>query len=139
MSRYLLLLILCLPFIVLGVTAAVVNYKLGKSSKKRLIAQISMWLIILLGLALASPIYEYLLGNDLTVSEPLSLFDVVSLIAVVTLLYALIRTRAKLESIEDRTKQLHEELSIFTSMNKSLSLTTKNYLFHDNKVPTDNC
>lgn len=112
MSRYLLLLLLNLPFIMAGLLSALTQYKLRKSSKRRFIAQAILWLTILLGLITAQPLYEWLYSHELTQTEPLSLFDVIQITAIVTTFYIANRTRAKLDETERRIQELHQELSI---------------------------
>ena len=112
MSRYLLLFLLNLPFILASIVTAVTRYKLGRSSKRRTILQLLFWMIVLVGLAFAKFIYEWLFNNSLTVSEPLSLFDVVQITAIVIVFYIANRTRTKLEELEIKFRELHQELSI---------------------------
>lgn len=112
MSRYTLLLLLNLPFILAAIISAVTHYKLRRSSKRRLILQISIWLAVLIGLALAEPIYIWLFNNELTDTEPLSLFDVVQITAIVVTFYIANRTRLKTQVLERRVQDLHQELSI---------------------------
>jgi hypothetical protein len=112
MSRYLLLLLLNLPFILAGILSAITQYKLDRTSKRRLIIQVFVWLLLLLGLAIAEPLYNWLFARGLTDTEPLSLFDVVQITAIVVLLYIANRTRLKLENVEHRLQDLHQELSI---------------------------
>lgn len=111
-SRYLLLLLLNLPFIIAAVISQITLYKLGKSSKKRLYVQLVIWLVILIGLISAEGFYEWLHSNGLTQTESLSLFDVVQITAIVMLLYVTNRSRQKIESLETRLNDLHQELSI---------------------------
>lgn len=115
MSRYLVLLILCLPFIILAITSCVVRYKMNKISLRRTISTVLFWVSILGGLIFAEPLYNWLFTHELTASEPLSLFDVVTIFGVVTLLYVVYRLNSRLESIEERTRILQEEFSIYTS------------------------
>lgn len=117
MSRYLLLFLLNLPFIIAAVTSATVSYKLGNSSKRKYIIQMLIWLVVLAGLALAKPIYEWLFSNNLTETEPLSLFDVIQITGIVIVFYIANRTRAKLEVLERQTHDIHQELSIRLSKN----------------------
>ena len=112
MSRYLLLLLLNLPFILAAIISAVTHYKLGRSSKRRMVAQLTMWIIVLAGLILAEPIYDWLFSNNLTATEPLSLFDVVQITAIVITFYVANRTRIRAENLEKRVQDLHQELSI---------------------------
>jgi hypothetical protein len=112
MSRYLLLLLLNLPFIMVAILSAITHYKLGKSSRRRLVLQLFLWVTILFGLAIAQPLYEWLYTNKLTQTEPLSLFDVIQVTAIVITFYIANRTRVVLEETERRLGDLHRELSI---------------------------
>lgn len=112
MSRYTLLLLMNLPFIMAGILGVITQNRLGKSSKSRLMAQLFLWLVILGGLILAEPVYEWLYGHHLTQTEPLSLFDVIQITAIIITFYVATRTRTKLEDVERRINDLHQELSI---------------------------
>lgn len=112
MSRYLLLFLFNLPFILAALLSAVTQYKLGHSTKRRMYVQVVVWSMILIGLALAGPIYRYLFNNHLTATEPLSLFDVIQVTGIVITFYIANRTRAKVEVLERRVNDLHQELSI---------------------------
>lgn len=112
MSRYTLLLLLNLPFIFAAILTAITQYKLGKASRRRLFAQLLVWFIILCGLVAAEPIYQWLFRNNLTETEPLSLFDVIQITAIVIVFYIANRTRSKLEVLETRVQDLHRQLSI---------------------------
>ncbi len=119
MSRYLLLLILNLPFIAAAILNATVNYKLNKSTKRSFIIRLIFWLSLLVGLIMAEPLYNFLFNNKLTDTEPLSLFDVIQITAIVILLYFVNRSRAKIDELEKRVQDLHQEVSIrLASINK---------------------
>lgn len=118
MSRYFLLFLLNLPFIMLAILGAVTQYKLNRSSKKRLILQVTSWSLVLIGLASAEFIYNWLFQNKLTQTEPLSLFDVIQITAVVIVFYIANRSRAKIEVLEKHVQDLHQELSIQLSQKK---------------------
>jgi len=77
-----------------------------------MVTQIVAWLIIIAGLALAQPIYEWLFSHNLTETDSLSLFDVIQITAIVIVFYVANRTRAKVEVLERRVQDLHQELSI---------------------------
>lgn len=115
MSRYLLLFLLNLPLVMAGLLSVITRYKLGKISKWRLITQATLWLTILMGLIVAQPLYEWLYSNELTQTEPLSLFDVIQITAIIVTFYMAYRTRSKLEETERRLNDLHQELSILLS------------------------
>lgn len=119
MSRYLLLLILNIPFIGLGVLNATINYKLKKSTWRSFIFRLAFWLLVLVGLFMAEPLYNFLFNNKLTDTEPLSLFDVIQITAIVILLYFVNRSRARIEELERRLQDLHQEISIrISKLNK---------------------
>jgi hypothetical protein len=90
----------------------VVSYKLSKISKQRATLQIVLWSVVLIGLVLAKPIYQFLFTNNLTDTEPLSLFDVIQITGIVILLFMANRARTKLDALERRVQDLHQELSI---------------------------
>lgn len=118
MSRYTLLLLLNLPFILAGILSAVTSYKIGKMQRKRMIVQVLVWIIVLCSLAAAEPIYTWLFSNNLTQTEPLSLFDVVQITAIDIVFYMANRLRLKTERLERRVQDLHQELSIILSEQK---------------------
>jgi len=117
MSRYLLLFLLNLPFILAAILSQITQYKLGKSTKRHLAIQILIWLIILIGLAFAYNLYSWLFTKGLTQTESLSLFDVVQITAIVFLFYMVNRARLKIETTEQTLRDLHQELSIILSRN----------------------
>jgi hypothetical protein len=112
MSRYLLLFLLNLPFILAGLLSTITQYKLQRISRLRAIIQTLMWLTILVGLSLAHSLYEWLFAHNLTATEPLSLFDVVQITAIVFIFYIAHRTRSHVDTLEHRLQDLHQELSI---------------------------
>lgn len=112
MSRYLLLFLLNLPLTLAGLLSVITRYKLKKISKKRYIFQSILWFLIALGLGLIYPIYNFLYSHELTNTEPLSLFDVIQITAIILLFYLSSRTRQKLDNAEKRLNDLHQELSI---------------------------
>jgi len=112
MSRYLLLFLLNLPFILAAILSTVTQYKLKKISSRRLVIQVLIGVVALIGLALAQPIYVWLFNNKLTDTEPLSLFDVVQITAIVIVFYIANRTRIKYLALETKLQELHSEVSI---------------------------
>ena len=112
MSRYILLLLLNIPFITAALVSTFVGFKLNKVSKRRFIFTMLFWIVILIGLAFAEQIYGFLFSNNLTNTEPLSLFDVIQITAIVILLYFVNRSRTKVEELDKRVQDLHQEVSI---------------------------
>ena len=122
MSRYLILVLLNLPLILIALLGAIVDYKTGKITKKKYWAYTAVWVIILLCLTFAHSIYEFLFSNKLTVSEPLSLFDVIQITGIIFILFVANRSRIKIEILEKRIQDLHQELSIrLSEQNKNKS------------------
>jgi len=118
MSRYTLLFILNIPFIIISLIKLVTEYKLNKVSNRYFIVKVMFWITIMLGLMFIEPIYIWLYNQKLTISEPLSLFDVVQITAIVIVLYISDRTRSKLETTDRKLRDLHQELSIILSNKK---------------------
>lgn len=94
---------------------AITQFKLKKVSKKRMITQLLLWLCIAFGLALAQPIYKWLFDNHLTTTEPLSLFDVIQITGIVITFYIAYRARFKIDQLDKRLNDLHQEVSIIIS------------------------
>lgn len=118
MSRYILLLLINLPFILLAITGIITRYKMKRITKRRASIQLLMWLAVLLGLIIAEPLYHWLFEHNFTDADALSLFDVVQITAIVFLLYMLNGVATRLEQTEKRLNDLHQELSIRLSRKK---------------------
>lgn len=118
MSRYVLLLLINLPFLVLAVTGIITRYKMKRITKRRASIQLTMWLVIFVCLALAEPVYRWLFANNFTQTDSLSLFDVVQITAIIFLLYVTNGQSIRLEQTEKRLNDLHQELSIRLSAKK---------------------
>lgn len=112
MSRYLLLVILNMPFVTMGIVSSTTQYKIGRLSKNNYLFQLLFWIFITLSLILAEPIYNSLYSSGLTSTESLSLFDVIQITAIIILLYGVNRARIKIESMERRFREMHQEISI---------------------------
>jgi hypothetical protein len=112
MSRYMILVILNFPLIMAGFLSALVGYKMGLVGKRRFILRAILWLGILFGLVFAEPIYRFLFSNNLTATEPLSLFDVVQITGIVFTLFIASQAYARVDLLERRMQELHRELSI---------------------------
>ncbi len=112
MSRYTLLFLLNLPLILMAIVATITRYKMHHATGQRTAVQLIIWLVILGGLILARPLYEWLLANGYTDTDSLSLFDVIQITAIVIVLYIITRMRAKVDALEQRLASLHREISI---------------------------
>lgn len=118
MSRYLLLLIVTLPFILLALIGIITRFKMRRITKRRAVWQVALWIVLLFGLATAEPIYHWLFANNFTATDSLSLFDVVQIFFIVLLLYVVNGLSVRLESTEKRVNDLHQEVSIRLSSKK---------------------
>jgi hypothetical protein len=98
---------------------ALVAFKLGHSSRRHLIIRIGIWVIIFCGILFAEPIYNYLFSNNLTQTEPLSLFDVVQITGIVLVFFIANRALTRVDYLEGRVQSLHQELSIRLAADES--------------------
>jgi hypothetical protein len=112
MFKYLLVIILNMPFVLLGFIRAVESYKHGRISRSRLVTWTVFWLIVAAGLFLALPGYEYLQAHNLTDSTPLSIFDVIAITGVNFALTLVFRLYSKNDRLEQRLNQLNRECSM---------------------------
>ncbi len=117
MSRYLILVLLNIPLISLAILNTIISRKLRKSSRKRAVAKIVFWIGVLVGLILVEPIYTFLYSEGLTQTEALSLFDVLLISSSIGLFYLLNQAYLKIDAIERRLNDLHQEVSIRLSKN----------------------
>lgn len=115
MSRYVILLLLNLPLIVLAMANSFVAYKTKRVTRQRFLVQLGVWLTIFIGLACAQQIYTYLFTSGLTDTESLSLFDVIQITGIVFLFFIINRMRAKTETIDRRLQDMHQAVSILLS------------------------
>lgn len=117
-SRYFLLILFNLPFIALALLGIITRYKMNRISRRRASWQIAAWLVLLLGLVAAEPVYMWLASHQYTDTSSLSLFDVIQITAIMLLLYIVNGLSLRLEQTEKRLSDLHQELSIRLSDKK---------------------
>jgi hypothetical protein len=118
MSKYTLLIILNVPFVLLGIIKALNSFKKGAVGPFDLTLRVGFWVIILVGLFFAENIYNYLVVQGLTDSTPLSIADVVLVTGINFCLFLILRLYTKIELQERRFMELHEKLSIELSASK---------------------
>lgn len=116
--RYIILVLLNVPIIILAFINIITQYKMRKISSSRFKKQLFVWLAVLVALISSFPLYNYLAGLPLLDSSELSLFDIVQTTAIVVLFYAVNSQRQKIESNERHFRELHQELSIKLSAKK---------------------
>jgi len=115
MDKYLLLIIFNLPFVVFGIAHAALRYKEGLTSRASLLIRLLFWLAIAAGLVFAHGMYNFLVGDNLTDSPPLSLVDVALVTGVNIALFLCLRLYAKADHTERKLTELQERLSIILS------------------------
>jgi hypothetical protein len=95
-----------------GIFKATIAYKLKLIFRRRFIVRVLFWIMVLIGLLLAEPLYNFLFSNNLTKTETLSLFDVIQITGIIIALYLINQAHLKTNALERRVHDLHQELSI---------------------------
>lgn len=117
MDKYTLLILLNLPFIIIGISSAIISFKLKKTTLPRTIFKLIFWLTIAAGVFFAEEIYEFLVNQSLTDSTPLSIMDVVLITACNFLLYQVVHLHNKVDTLEYTLTKFHEKQTIINSSN----------------------
>jgi hypothetical protein len=104
-----------MPFVIFGLINAFILYRDSSLGRFSLFIRIVFWTLIALGLIFAQQVYNFLVRNDLTNSQPLSLADVVLVTGVNFCMFLSLRLYTRLEHTERRLTDLHEKLSIILS------------------------
>ncbi len=115
MDKYVLLVVLNLPFVIFGFIRALVMYRIGSLQRIGFVVRLLFWSFVLCGLVFAEPIYNFLFMNNLTDTTPLSLADVLLVTGVIFTLSLCLRLYARIDTLEKRVSDLHENLSITIS------------------------
>lgn len=116
--RYVILVLLNLPIILVALVNIVTMYKLKKVSPNRFRHQIILWLLIMIILIGSFPLYNALTGRPMLDSSELSLFDIAQTTIIIFLIYSINNQRQRQDQNERRLRELHQELSIRLSRNK---------------------
>lgn len=114
--RYILLVLLNLPVVLLALVNLVTKYKTKKITRNKFNQQILLWAVITLVIVSSFPVYNLLVGRHPFESSSLSLFDIVETTVLIFLIYVVNNMRQKIEWSEKRIRDLHQELSIKLSM-----------------------
>lgn len=112
MSKYALLALLNVPFVLFGALKAWSAFKKGRMQPIDFSMHIVFWLVVLSGLVFSEKIYNLLVAKGLTDSTPLSLADVVLVTGLNFCLFLILRLYSKTERLERRMTDLHEQLSL---------------------------
>ena len=110
--RYLILVLLNVPIILIALLNIITRYKLGKASARRFRRQLLLWLVILIILIGSFPIYNLLSGRPVLDSRTLSFFDIAEVTVIIFLFYVVNNLIRKLDQTERRLRDLHQEISI---------------------------
>jgi hypothetical protein len=110
--RYIILVLLNLPVIVIALVNIITQFKMKHISKRRFVRQLVLWLGILTVLVGSFPVYNLLAGKQALDSSELSSFDIVQTTLLVLLIYIANYQRLKLERTDRMVRDLHQELSI---------------------------
>ncbi len=110
--RYLILILLNLPIILLAFVNLFTKYKIGQVPPRRFRSQLVLWSLMLIVLLASFPIYNLLAGNSVFSSNELSAFDIAQTTVIIGLIYMVFSQRQKGERIDRRLHDLHQELSI---------------------------
>lgn len=116
--RYVILVALNLPIILLALVNVVTQYKLRRVSASRFRHQLVLWLVLLLLLIGSYPVYNTIKGSAPFDSTGLSVFDILQTTAIIFLLYVANQQRQRNDQNEKRLRDLHQALSIKLSANK---------------------
>ena len=118
MSKYLLLILINAPIVLLGIVRAITRYKTkpARISKNKAVYEVLFWLSIGVALSFAQPIYNALVRYNLTDSTPMSLFDVAVLTLFVFALLLIVETNEELTSLKKTVSRLHEKLAIMDAI-----------------------
>lgn len=117
MDKYTILIILNLPFVIIGVFSAFVGWRMNKITFARFLGRLIFWLAVGFVIIYAQEIYNYLARRSLTDSAPLSLADVVLITACNFLLYRVIKINSKAEALQTTINEFHQSQSIINSKN----------------------
>jgi cytochrome bd-type quinol oxidase subunit 2 len=112
MSKYLLLVLINVPLLLIGIVGAITSYKTKRISQRRCAAEIIFWLSVGAGVVFVEPLYNSLIRHNLTDSPPMSLFDIVLLTVVLLCLILIKQTNEKTTQLQKKFSRLHENLVI---------------------------
>jgi hypothetical protein len=112
MNKYVLLVFINAPLILLALLMAVTSYKTGRSTRRRCTVLVVFWLLVGAGMLFVEPAYNTLVRANLTDSPPLSVFDIILLAGLVFLLFVVVQLYDKLNALSRKMSRMHEGLAI---------------------------
>jgi len=118
MLRYLLLIVLNAPIILVGLASVLTSYKMHRITTAHFRGQFIFWLLALLAVVFGFPAYNAYMGFEIWQIQNVSLLNIVLSTAVIYLIYAATSMAKRLEQTERNFRQLHQALSIRLSLDK---------------------
>ena len=118
MDKYTLLILLNIPFVLVGLVRASELHHKKIISRSGLIIRVAFWLLVLTGLIFVEPVYRYLFVGGLTDSDPMSIIDVVLITSVLFSLSIITRLYSRVEALERKLTDFHEKISVLHSNKK---------------------
>lgn len=119
MNKYAILILINLPLLIIGVIGAITSYKTKRISKKRMRAELVVWLVIAVGLIFVEPFYNVLIRANLTDSPSMSIFDMVLLTSLLFCLLLIKNSNEKLNLLNRKISRMHEHLAFRSDEEKS--------------------
>lgn len=111
-SRFLILILINLPVVLIGLISAIVAYKTKQTSKRRYLVEVIGWVVVGFGLVMVEPAYNLLVKNNLTASDSMSIFDIILLTLVLICGLFLVKSNEKISSINNKLSRIHEHVAI---------------------------
>jgi hypothetical protein len=112
MNKYVVLVLVTSPLILLAILMAVTSYKTGRSTRRRCAVLVVFWLLVGAGMLFVEPAYNALVRANLTASPPLSVFDVILLAGIVFLLLLIVQLYDRMNTLSRKLARMHEGLAI---------------------------
>lgn len=110
--RYIILVLVNIPIIMLALVNLLTQYKIRKISKSRFNHQIILWMAIFIVLIVSFPFYNYIVAKPIFDSNELSSFDIVETTMIIFLIYVANHQRQSIDQNEKLIRDLHREISI---------------------------
>ncbi len=112
LTKYNILIILCLPILILFLVRIYDNYKRKKISTRGLIILLIFWTILTLGILFNQQLFNYLEKSNLISSTPLSLYDTLQITAIIFLIYVVFRQTFRIEELQNKLSKLNQEIAL---------------------------
>ena len=89
------------------------NYKRKRISLRASILLGLFWMILLTGVLFNKLIFELILSSKLSDSTPLSLYDMIQIVAIIFLIYVAFRQSFKIEDLREKITKINEEIALY--------------------------